>query len=83
MPSTDAKPKKGTCSVASTRIVDDLPAPLGPMNPNTSPRGMANEIPRTASTEPYFTHRFEISTIGTGEMDEANRILAAHIPPEK
>src|SRR5579862_4265832 len=66
MPSILAQPKVGSCSVARTRIVDDLPAPLGPINPKTSPRGIVNEIPRTARTEPYLTHKLWISTIGTG-----------------
>src|SRR5580700_9131147 len=63
-PSILAQPANGSCSVASTRIVDDLPAPLGPMKPKTPPRGIEKEMPRTASTEPYFTHRLKISTIG-------------------
>src|SRR5580700_3962225 len=63
-PSILAQPANGSCSVASTRIVEDLPAPLGPMKPNTPPRGIAKEMPRTASNGPYFTHRLKISTIG-------------------
>ena len=33
-----ALPLSASCSVASVRISDDLPAPLGPSNPNI-PRG--------------------------------------------
>ena len=35
------------------RIVDDLPAPLGPRNPNASPGGTSRSMPRTASKSPY------------------------------
>jgi hypothetical protein len=34
-------PELGICSVAKHRISDDLPAPLGPSNPNM-PRGISS-----------------------------------------
>ena len=34
------------------RIVDDLPAPLGPRKPNASPRCSSNSIPSTAVKSP-------------------------------
>ena len=38
--------------VAKTRIVEDFPAPLGPIKPNTSPLGISSEMPFTASNLP-------------------------------
>src|SRR3954447_12409594 len=36
------------------RMVDDLPAPFGPRNPNASPRETSRSMPRTASKSPNF-----------------------------
>ena len=44
-------PERGDTQ-AIIRIVDDLPAPLGPRKPNTSPRATSTSIPRTASNVP-------------------------------
>jgi hypothetical protein len=33
-------------------MVDDFPAPFGPMKPNTSPCGISSEIPFTATNLP-------------------------------
>ena len=38
--------------VVSMPTVVDLPAPLGPSSPNTSPGGTAKSMPFTASTPP-------------------------------
>jgi hypothetical protein len=38
--------------VVSMPTVVDLPAPLGPNRPNTSPGGTAKSMPFTASTPP-------------------------------
>src|SRR5690349_11319240 len=37
-------------TAATIRIVEDLPAPLGPRKPNASPRRTSTSMPRTAST---------------------------------
>ena len=37
-------------TAAIIRIVDDLPAPLGPRKPNASPRRTSRSMPLTAST---------------------------------
>jgi len=52
MPFTRAVPSKLRSRVASTLIVDDLPAPFGPMKPYTSPRGICRSIPLTAVVRP-------------------------------
>jgi hypothetical protein len=49
-PATLAVPRVGFISVQSMLIVVDLPAPLGPRNPNTSPVATSKSTPRTAST---------------------------------
>src|SRR5205814_4082751 len=52
-PATDARPESGCVSVTSTRTVVDLPAPFGPISPNTSPSRTANDTPSSARTCPY------------------------------
>ena len=49
-PATDALPAVIVSSVVSIFTVVDLPAPLGPRNPNTSPDFTCRSTPRTAST---------------------------------
>ena len=39
-------------TAAIIRIVEDLPAPLGPRKPKASPRLTATSMPRTASKSP-------------------------------
>jgi hypothetical protein len=51
-PATVALPDVGESSPHSIRMVVDFPAPLGPKNPNTSPRRTENEILSTARKEP-------------------------------
>src|SRR6185312_12103654 len=62
MPSTVAAPEVGSSSVASTRMVVDLPAPFGPMKPNTCPEPKRNEMPLTARVRPYSFRNSTIST---------------------
>ena len=51
---------------AIIRMVDDLPAPFGPRNPNDSPRATCRSIPRTASTSgPDFTGKLLRSALAT------------------
>ena len=47
-PATRAVPLVGSSRVHSMRMVVDLPAPLGPSRPNTSPRGTCKLTPATA-----------------------------------
>ena len=51
-PASSAVPLVGTIVVVSIPIVVDLPAPLGPSRPNTSPAATSKSIPLTASTPP-------------------------------
>lgn len=44
-------------TAAIIRIVDDLPAPLGPRNPNASPRRTSRSMPFTASKSPNDLRR--------------------------
>src|SRR3954462_14349722 len=46
------------------RMVVDLPAPLGPRKPSTSPRSTPNEMPSTARFAPKVFTRFSILIIG-------------------
>src|SRR5262245_15021591 len=52
-PATWAVPAVGSTSVHSILMVVDLPAPLGPRKPNTSPAATSKSTPRTASISPY------------------------------
>ena len=52
LPGIVASPSVGSASPSTTRIVVVLPAPLGPRNPVTRPRGTANDNPSTAVTSP-------------------------------
>src|SRR5579871_5180356 len=61
-PSTVAVPDVGSSSVASTRMVVDLPAPFGPMNPKIWPDPNENEMPFTARVRPYSLRRSRTST---------------------
>ena len=51
-PSTSAVPDVGRSSPTTTRIVVDLPAPLGPRNPVTVPGRAVNVSPSTAVVLP-------------------------------
>ena len=52
MPSTDRSPPVTGETQAIMRIVVVLPAPLGPRNPNTSPRCTSKSTPSTATYPP-------------------------------
>src|SRR5258708_26932371 len=52
-PATSTSPLVGLRRVQSVLMVVDLPAPLGPRNPNTSPAVTSRSIPLTASRSPY------------------------------
>src|SRR3954462_793284 len=51
-PSTYASPAVGRSSVARIRMLVVLPAPLGPMKPNTCPRPTSNDTSCTARVAP-------------------------------
>src|SRR5437016_7994535 len=64
-PPRRAVPAVGTTVVVSIPIVVDLPAPLGPRSPNTSPGATAKSMSRTASTPPgYVLRNRRTSTAG-------------------
>src|SRR5436305_67365 len=80
MPPTVAAPEVGSSSVASTRMVVDLPAPLGPMKPKICPAEKRNEIPFTARVRPYSLWRSTTSTSIAALLQDAEhgRPGAAH-----
>ena len=51
-PATRAEPSEAGMKQARTRIVVDLPAPLGPRKPTISPGATVNETSRMAVTGP-------------------------------
>src|SRR6185503_5742473 len=54
------------------RMVVDLPEPLGPRKPTTSPRSTLNEMPSTARLVPKAFTRFSILIMGSGELAGAD-----------
>src|SRR6478609_12039799 len=63
-PNTDAVPPLLRSSPSSTRIVVDLPAPLGPRKPWTSPVATSRSSPSSARKSPNALTRPEISIAG-------------------
>src|SRR5579863_8533973 len=61
-----AVPAVGARKPATIFIVVDLPAPLGPRKPNTSPAGTANDTSSTATSGPNCLTRCTISSIASG-----------------
>ena len=67
-----ALPTVGVMKPASIRMVVDLPAPLGPRKPSTSPRGTSNDTLSTAVNapkrlvSPWMTIR--AGSLGTGTV---------------
>ena len=59
---------------AIMRIVDVLPAPFGPRNPNVSPRSTRKSIPSTAVNEPNRFVRCRPSTSGVSTDGDATRL---------
>ena len=51
-PRISSSPPDGGETAATIRIVEDLPAPLGPRKPNDSPGRTSRSMPRTASKSP-------------------------------
>src|SRR3954447_19275514 len=63
------------------RMVVDLPAPLGPRKPSTSPRSTPKEMPSTARFAPNVFTRFSILIIGL-ELRKGG-IITQLLPEEK
>src|ERR1700693_4452219 len=57
-PQTDTCPAEGDTNPAIMRMVVDLPAPLAPRNPSTSPGATENVRSSTASLSPYRLDKF-------------------------
>src|SRR5579885_2873730 len=62
-PQITAVPALGARNPAIIFIVVDLPAPLGPRKPSTSPFGTANDTSSTAAIGPKCLTRFRTSSI--------------------
>src|SRR5438132_3297552 len=62
-PPTRAVPLVGATVVVRMPIVVDLPAPLGPSKPNTSPGATSKVMPFTASTPPGYTLRSPVTSM--------------------
>src|SRR6185503_12536669 len=71
-PHTVASPQVGLRSVARMRMVVVLPAPLGPMNPYTSPRSSLRVSRLSAYRSPYIFVRSRVSII-TGSSAFSHR----------
>src|SRR5208337_382425 len=61
-PATTARPDVGLSRPHSMRMVVDLPAPLGPRKPKTSPLGISRLSRSTATKSPNRLRRFSITT---------------------
>src|SRR5262245_34297735 len=59
-PPTLTLPEVGGMKPVIMRMVVDLPAPLGPRKPRTSPRATSKEMPSTARFAPNVLTRFSI-----------------------
>ena len=85
-----ADPDVGGSSVTSMRISVDLPAPLGPSSPKTSPASTLNETPSTAVKSPNFLTMLLTSMVrrSSGQLHvgrHAHRqaaILVVHFQPD-
>ena len=65
MPSTRSVPRgRRATRTPIIRIVEVLPAPFGPRNPNASPGATAKSMPSTAVKSPNRLTRPRASTIG-------------------
>ena len=65
IPRTSRLPDVRVETAAIIFIVVDLPAPLGPNNPNDSPRCTSNEMPSTATNSSYFLTMFSARITGS------------------
>src|SRR5882762_1879094 len=79
-PHTETLPALGGMKPVIMRMVVDLPAPLGPRNPSTSPVPTSKETPSTARFEPKDLLRF--STLITAPLQNTytDRHGSAEVP---
>src|SRR5215472_1889561 len=73
-PQTIAVPPVGARKPVIIFIVVDLPAPLGPRNPSTSPRGTVKEMSSTAFSGPKCLTRCRISSIALPSVQVAETL---------
>src|SRR5947207_15036159 len=62
-PPTEMEPEVGGMKPVIMRMVVDLPAPLGPRKPRTSPFSTVNEMPSTARFAPKAFTRLSMRII--------------------
>ena len=72
-PRRSTLPESGVSKPVAIAMAVDLPAPLGPSNPNTSPAPTSNESPSTATTAPKD---FRMSR--SASMDSQGNTRAIH-----
>src|SRR3981081_3595773 len=80
-PQIIAVPAVGARNPVIIFIVVDLPAPLGPRKPSTSPAGTLNEISSTAIRGPKFLTRLQISSISPSPEGRLFSLFAPANPP--
>src|SRR5262249_26827416 len=80
-PATRPSPEVGRSSVARNRMVVLLPAPLGPMNPNTSPCPIEKLRSLTATKSPYFLVKLTTSIIAASSPHELSGLGGRAHPP--
>src|SRR6516225_4771975 len=73
-PHTIAVPAVGARKPVIIFIVVDLPAPLGPRKPSTSPRGTVKEMSSTAFSGPKCLARCRISSIALPSVQIAETL---------
>src|SRR5918999_4479783 len=76
-PPTLTLPSLGGMKPVIMRMVVDLPAPLGPRKPSTSPRSTVNETPSTARLVPKDFTRLSILIIAARSGAEAEEFKGA------
>src|SRR6185295_1469407 len=77
-PPTMARPEVGAISPHSTRMVVDLPAPLGPRKPKISPGGTSRFKSATAVKSPKRLVSFSMWTAGPEVLGSMRQFLPAH-----
>ena len=85
LPSMRISPVSAGWAPDRTRISVDLPAPLPPTRPMTSPAWRSIETSRTACTPPKATLMPRISTSGVRSVDRHGRVVLrlGHRPPRR
>src|SRR6185312_12120240 len=77
-PPTMARPEVGAISPHSTRMVVDLPAPLGPRKPKISPDWTSRFRSATAVKSPKRLVSFSMWTAGPEVLGSMRQFLPAH-----